>query len=170
RSRGKLREDAMIAVRTILHPTDFSDGSRLAFELACTLAREQGARLIVLHVKQPPGPMVSYGAAVAWLRQEETDEKLWALLRQNEAAADVALEHRLLEGDPARVIVHLAAQSDCDLVVMGTHGRTGLSRLLLGSVAEEVVRRADCPVVTVRAPRSAPAAEHARREGVPVTR
>jgi nucleotide-binding universal stress UspA family protein len=162
----------MVALRTILHPTDFSDGSRLAFELACALAREQGARLIVLHVKQPPGPMVSYGAAVAWLRPEETDEKLWAQLRQNEAGdAAVALEHRLLEGDPARVIVRLAGAGGCDLVVMGSHGRTGLSRLLLGSVAEEVVRRAGCPVVTVRAPRSAPpAAERARPAAVPVAR
>ena len=156
----------MIALPTILHPTDFSDGSRLALELACTLAREQGARLIVLHVKQPPGPMVSYGAAVAWLQPGETDERLWTLLRQTEAD-DVPVEHRLLEGDPARVIVRLAAESGCDLVVMGTHGRTGLSRLLLGSVAEEVVRRASCPVVTVRPPRSSrTAAEPARRAAV----
>ena len=68
------------------------------------------------------------------------------------ADADVPHEHRLLHGDPIGEIVRLAEQEHVDMIVMGTHGRTGLSRLLMGSVAEAVVRRADCPVLVVKHP------------------
>jgi nucleotide-binding universal stress UspA family protein len=70
------------------------------------------------------------------------------------------LEHRLVEGDAATVILQVATEIKCDLIVMGTHGRTGLSRLLMGSVAEQVVRNASCPVLTVKTPQhEAPSSE-----------
>jgi nucleotide-binding universal stress UspA family protein len=71
----------------------------------------------------------------------------------------VPYEHHLLRGDPATTIVEVAEQENCDLIVMGTHGRTGFARLLMGSVAEAVVRRANCPVFTYKLPRRTPAKE-----------
>jgi nucleotide-binding universal stress UspA family protein len=76
----------------------------------------------------------------------------------------VTIEHRLLEGDPATVIAETAAETGADLVVMGTHGRTGLTRFVMGSVAEDVLRKAPCPVLTVRDVVRVPAAEPAVEE------
>jgi nucleotide-binding universal stress UspA family protein len=72
---------------------------------------------------------------------------------------NVPFEHRLLTGDPAEEIVRFADEARCELIVMGTHGRTGFKRLLMGSVAEAVIRRAKCPVLTYRAPRRSPTKE-----------
>jgi nucleotide-binding universal stress UspA family protein len=148
----------VFAIRTILHPTDFSERSAAAFRLACSLARDHGATLIVLHVTAPdvyladgmyiplpPGQRLDLKRRLEELRPEE---------------GDVRVEHRLVEGGPAPEILKVAAEVPCDLVVMGTHGRTGLGRLLMGSVAEEVVRKAPCPVLTVKEP-FAPADEAA---------
>ena len=140
----------MLPLRTILHPTDFSEPSDYAFQLACALARDYEARLLVLHVVPPP---LFHGEVVA--RREETGfyEDLWELLEQRRPTdANVQVEHYLEDGDPAEMIVQLAWDEGCDLIVMGTHGRTGLGRLLMGSVAEQVMRRAACPVLTVRMP------------------
>jgi nucleotide-binding universal stress UspA family protein len=141
----------MLRFRTILHPTDFSECSGYAFQLACALAWDHGARLVVSHVKLPPVvsrdlvPMAPEPFAV-WRALEEQLGKLRPL------DPDVSVEHLLAEGDPAAEIVQLAQVSHCDLIVMGTQGRTGLDRLLMGSVAEAVLRKAPCPVLTVRGP------------------
>ncbi len=146
----------MIKIRTILHPTDFSDCSRFAFRLASLLAREQGARLVILHVKQILGPMVAYGNAVAQLESSQDQEKHWEMLGRFQVSdSRVSVEHRLVEGDAAREIVRVADEVGCDLIVMGSHGRTGLQRLVVGSVAEQVPRKARCPVVTVKVPHGA---------------
>ena len=129
--------------QTILHPTDFSERSGYAFQLACSLARDRGARLIVLHVM--PVPLVQEKR----FYQEEMSAELNRLKAPD---SQIQVEHLLEQGDPATQILRIAQETGCDLVVMGTHGRTGLDRLLMGSVAEEVVRRAACPVVTVKAP------------------
>jgi nucleotide-binding universal stress UspA family protein len=140
----------MLPLRTILHPTDFSEHSGYAFQLACALAWDHGARLVVLHV-QPPVichalvPISSEPPAV-WRALEEQLSKL------RPPDPDVCVEHHLTEGDPAAEIVHLAQETHCDLIVMGTQGRTGMDRLLMGSVAEAVLRKAPCPVLTVRGP------------------
>ncbi len=147
----------MLAIHTVLHPTDFSDRSRLAFELACSLARDQHARLMVLHVM--PVPLV----------QEKTfyrEEMAAELDRLAAPDAGVRMERRLEEGDIVPQILRVVREARCDLIVMGTHGRTGLGRLLLGSVAEQVLRTAPCPVLTVRAPSQpadAPATQSAAR-------
>jgi nucleotide-binding universal stress UspA family protein len=142
----------MFPIRTILHPTDFSPPSGYAFELACALARDYGARLVLLHVKPPPqvlfgkaGPVVAEPPDLRSTLQEQLDQ-----LRPAGTASQV--ERRLLEGDAAAEIVNTAREVGSDLVVMGTHGRTGLRRLLMGSVAEQVVRKAPCPVLTVKLP------------------
>ncbi len=141
----------MLPIHTIIHPTDFSDRSAHAFRLACALARDYRARLIVLHVWWPH--TAAFGELGPMLQPDEgydlteTKQKLHRLQPPDSA---VGVEHRLEEGDPATAILGLAEAVKADLIVMGTHGRTGLSRLLMGSVAEKVVRRAECPVVTVK--------------------
>jgi nucleotide-binding universal stress UspA family protein len=139
---------------TILHPTDFSERSELAFQVADTLARDTTARLIVLHVG-PPTELGSGEALVSAAVKEQKD-RLWArLVRYQPSSPSIGVEYQLVEGDPAQEIVRLAKTLPCDLIVMGTHGRTGLGRALLGSVAEAVLRHAPYPVLTVKAPRAA---------------
>jgi nucleotide-binding universal stress UspA family protein len=141
----------MLAIRTILHPTDFSDRSENAFRVACALARDHGGKVVVLHVAQPRvtvyGDMILPGPAEPNLG--EIKKKLLAV-RPPESGAQV--EHRLQEGDAVEEILRVAEETTSDLIVMGTHGRTGLRRLLMGSVAEQIMRRAPCPVVTVKTP------------------
>ena len=141
----------MLAIRTILHPTDFSERSQDAFGLACALARDYGARLIVLHVADVP--TVAYGEGIVPPNPEESRAAAQEQLdRLRVPRADVRAERRLEQGDPVTEILRVAREAGADLIVLGTHGRTGLGRLLMGSVAEQVVRRAACPVLTVRTP------------------
>jgi nucleotide-binding universal stress UspA family protein len=141
----------MLPIRKILHPTDFSDPSRAAFELACALARDYGAQLVVVHVVQPP-PMYAPDGIPVSVPAEEPDATRADLLRVRPADARVKVEHRLLDGEAAEEILKSARSEGVDLIVLGTHGTTGLARLLMGSVAESVLRKAPCPVLTVRAP------------------
>jgi nucleotide-binding universal stress UspA family protein len=140
----------MLAIRTVLHPTDFSERSDLAFRLACSLARDYGARLIVLHVAEPPVAVAGEGVLLIPTPAdlEPLRERLGGLRPRD---PKVPVEHRLAEGNAAAEILRVAEEAKCDVIVLGTHGRTGLARLLLGSVAEQVLRRASCPVLTVRA-------------------
>jgi len=140
----------MLPIHTILHPTDFSEPSEFAFRLACSLARDYRAKLIVLHVVHLPVAVYGEGAVVA--NSPEYDEELRASLQRIEAPPGIELVHRLEEGVPAEEIVTVAGIVAADLIVMGTHGRRGLKRLLMGSVAEQVLRQAACPVLTVRSP------------------
>jgi nucleotide-binding universal stress UspA family protein len=143
---------AMLAIHKILHPTDFSRNSDYAFHMACALARDYGARLLVLHVR--PLPTAAYGefGALPPDPAEQREELQMRLEKITPTDQSIAIEHRLAEGEIAWEIIHLADEEKCDLIVMGTHGRTGLSRLLMGSVAEMVVRKATCPVLTVKNP------------------
>jgi nucleotide-binding universal stress UspA family protein len=116
--------------------------------LACSLARAHGARLHVLHVGRHPVINSVEGSTEPECYREELTEKLHALVAQEPA---VQVEAQLLfSAHPAAEILRVAKRIGADLIVLGTHGRTGLSRLLMGSVAEQVVRRAGCPVVTVK--------------------
>jgi len=141
----------MLPIKTILHPTDFSEQSVLAFRLACSLARDYGARLIVLHIAEPTRPIAIEGVMMPppVLDQGLLREQLQQLRPED---PEVPVEHCLIEGDAATEILHAAGKAKCDVIVMGTHGRTGLGRLLMGSVAEQVVRKASCPVLTVKTP------------------
>ena len=159
----------MLLLRTILHPTDFSPAAEEAFQLAGSLARDHGARLIVLHVS-PPLPATEFPVDLPD-DNEAYREKIWEEFHRLEAidprVREVRLECKFVEGEPVGEILRLAEAIGCDLIVMGTHGRTGLTRLLMGSVAEHVLRKAPCPVLTVRArPKPVPLAPVAAEEMV----
>jgi len=138
--------------RKILFPTDFSPASHEALHWATSLARDSGATLLICHVEEPPmaygGGELYYGGADE-LTQEELKKTLLQVVPTDH---NVAYDHMLLVGDPATAIVHAAEKEEADLIVMGTHGRSGLSRLLMGSVAETVIRKAKCPVLTIKQP------------------
>jgi len=143
----------MLPIRTILHPTDFSESAAFAFRLACSIARDHGGRIIVLHVLQPPLTTLGGYPAVPPLPDELGEQEVERQLREvKPPRPGVSVEHRLLVGAPVSIILDVARNVPCDLIVMGTHGRKGLGRLLMGSVAEEVVRKAACPVLTVKNP------------------
>jgi nucleotide-binding universal stress UspA family protein len=140
----------MLSIHKILHPTDFSALSEAAFHVACALARDYQATLVVAHVCVPP---TMYGEGMLVPSWEELQEQMRDRLSRLRAPDDrVNLVHRIEKGEPVEEILRLAASLPADLIVMGTHGRRGLRRLLMGSVAEDVVRKAFCPVLTVRAP------------------
>jgi nucleotide-binding universal stress UspA family protein len=143
----------MLAIETILHPTDFSKEAGYAFDAACALARDSRARLVVLHVERPPLTTLGGTAGVPPLPTEYDRQLLLEdLNRIQSPEPGIPIEHRLEHGEPAAVILAVAKQIGADLIVIGTHGRTGLRRLLMGSVAEQVVRKAPCPVLTVKNP------------------
>jgi len=153
----------MSPIRTILHPTDFSESAEAAFSVASMLAGAHGARIIVLHVF--PRPRVFAEAA---FRQDPSYEAdLWHKLDSYHAAGpNIQVERRLAEGSPADEILYVADEQGCDLIVMGTHGKTGLASLLTGSVTTKVMRRASCPVLTVRMPALAKRKRTSKRQAV----
>lgn len=140
----------MKTIRSILYATDFSAQSESAFPLAVALARDYGARLIIAHVM--PTPTVAYTpGSMAIIEPEGNAAEVRQRLEQFDPKDPrVAVEYLVDQGDPATELLDMARKSHCDLVVIGTHGRTGISRLLAGSVAEQVMRYAPCPVLTVR--------------------
>lgn len=135
--------------KKILFPTDFSHLSDAAMEEATSLARDRGAKLIIVHVEEPPA---AYGGGEMYYGLPDPDDQA---LREMLAAVkptdeNIQYEHRLLTGDPASEVVRLAEEENVDLIIMATHGRTGLMRFLMGSVAEAIVRRSPCPVMTFK--------------------
>jgi nucleotide-binding universal stress UspA family protein len=138
----------------ILFPTDFSDHARHAQEYAVSLAREYGAELLVIHVVQLYSYVVDFGMDSSRQFETVTDtlKKLLDGLLDELAAEPFQVSGRLEHGDPLGEIVRVAREESCDLIVMGTHGRGALEHVLLGSVAEKVVRKAPCPVLSVRLP------------------
>ncbi len=142
----------MPGIQKILHPTDFSENARYAFQSACALARDNHATLLVLHVMMPSVSPVQEQPLPDPLQSAESQTSLGQLPWPQPSDPQIRVEHRLAEGDPAEEILGLSETLRCDLIVMGTHGRTGLGRLLTGSVAEEVMRKAMCPVLVVKTP------------------
>jgi nucleotide-binding universal stress UspA family protein len=146
---------SMDNVKTILCATDFSSCANGALDLAVKTAKLTGAKLRLLHVYENPGQLLPMGGyvgpaadAFGELRKQVT-EQLSELARA-QAGAGVEITEELVEGMPHRTIIELAKQWKVDLIVLGTHGRTGLDRALTGSVAERVVRLAPCPVLVTR--------------------
>ena len=142
----------MPGIQTILHPTDFSENSLPAFQTACALARDYNASVVVLHVMMPSESPFMERPPPNPLECAEAQEPGVHLPWPQAVGPPVRVEHRVAEGDAVEEIVRLAEAIPCDLVVMGTHGKTGLGRILTGSVAEGVLRRAGCPVLVVKAP------------------
>jgi universal stress protein A len=138
----------------ILVPVDFSDSSREALEYAATLGARFGAEVDVLHVWRPPHGASRAPDLLSEFARSDAGHKMMEWLASFELRSDFEPHGRLAtgaRGDVPDAIVNVAESGDYDLVVMATHGRHGLSLLLRSSVAEAVVRRAACPVVTVRA-------------------
>jgi universal stress protein A len=138
----------------IVFPTDFSEASKHALGWATSLCRDTGATLIIIHVEEPP---MAYGGGELYYGVDGTDREALrrALAEVKPLDPAVPCVHKLLVGDPAEAVVQTAATEGADLIVMGTHGRSGISRLLMGSVAEAVVRKSKCPVLSVRQPEHA---------------
>jgi nucleotide-binding universal stress UspA family protein len=144
--------DAMM----ILHPTDFSECATQAEKLAVRLARDSQGELVLAQVLVET-PLYGEGLLNVREAQKVYDaQRKWAEETLEARAGQIRREHgikvrwTLPVGVPFEEIVRVAADEHADMIVMGTHGRSGLNRLLLGSVAERVIRLAPCPVVTVR--------------------
>jgi nucleotide-binding universal stress UspA family protein len=143
----------MIELKRILAPTDFSEYSGEAMRYACGLAEKFDAELHLLHVLEMHAsstPVFAGGLALTPHVQESHEAAEKALLQ---VANDRKAIRATAVGPPFLEILRYAKDNDIDLIVMGTHGRTGLVHVLLGSVAERVVRKSSCPVLTVRHPK-----------------
>lgn len=136
-------------VHKILCPVDFSDRSRTAVAYATTLAKQSNAEMHLVYVHEE-APVE--GGFAGYVPLDETDQERAELMAMKPNADEVSYVHKFLHGDPQYQIVKYAEDNDIDLIVIATHGRTGVMRLLMGSVAEAVVRRATCPVITVKNP------------------
>jgi nucleotide-binding universal stress UspA family protein len=150
--------------RTILVSTDFGEAAGEALEYGVAWARLAGAKLTLLHVCEipyvgsPDGALVPTGDVVEQMLQDA--ERLLAALAANYAEQGVVVTPLVEQGNPRDVICAVARRLGAGLIVMGTHGRRGLSHAFLGSVAEWVVRMAPCPVLTIH---NAPAREKPSR-------
>lgn len=156
----------MSGFRTILHPTDFSEKSRYSFQVACQLARQNQATLLVLHVMMP-GVAPLTGPTADPRLSAESESAVGQFPWPRAADPQLRVDYRVTEGDAPEEVLRFAQAEHCDLIVMGSHGRSGVERLLVGSVAEEILRKATCPVLVVKAPVAAAgaAAELVARPG-----
>ncbi len=144
-------------VKKILFPTDFSETAAYAWEHAATFAKEFEAEVVLLHVRVP-----LHSTAEAYLSGEQWERLYQETAKEAAEQMQKLVAEGALKPDQARIelrtgiafeqIIKAAREHGADLIVMGTHGRTGLAHALLGSVAEKVVRKAPCPVLTVRHP------------------
>ena len=135
--------------KSILFPTDFSTASDAALVHAEALAKQSGARLLIVHVEEPP---LAYGGGELYYGIPEPDSERILKMLEDVRPRDPAVPfiHKLTMGDPAGEIVRIATDERAEMIVLSTHGRTGMVRMLMGSVAEAVVRRAPCPVLVYR--------------------
>jgi nucleotide-binding universal stress UspA family protein len=147
-----------MSLHTILHPTDYSELSHAAMQYAVEEARLRGACLIILHTVETLGPEnATFGEVMSQPQPEAYRKRLWdELHREKPADPAIPVEYLLAEDEPVEAIVRVAAERHCDLIVLGSHGRQGLQRLLGGSIAEQVMRRASCPVLVVKRPTNPP--------------
>lgn len=142
-------------IKSILFPTDFSHYNDAALEYASRLAAESGAKAHLVHIHDTRELATAMGEAAtvyadAW--QKERDRAARQLNSMVPTIIDVAYEHHALQGVPDTEIVDFAKNHKVDLIVMASHGRSGLSRPVMGSVAENAMRHAPCPVLIVKQP------------------
>ena len=132
----------------ILVPTDFSDPSTAALEYATMLARDRSAEVVIAHFFYTPLEMGETKHSATYDGEiQEASKKLKETIPSDQS---IKFTHCMVEGNSSHKIVEFAERKHVDLIVMGTHGRTGLKHLLMGSYAEHVVRNAKCPVLTVK--------------------
>ncbi len=142
-------------IKTILFPTDFSQGARAAMDHAISLARDYNARLILLYVIQDISIAEWYIPSSLSVNDLVEDMQKSAWKEMDKWAAEVSakvkdVEKTVVRGVPFVEIIRTAKDRNADMIVIGTHGRTGIDHMLFGSTAEKVVRKAACPVLTVR--------------------
>jgi nucleotide-binding universal stress UspA family protein len=142
-------------IKTILFPTDFSNGARAAMDHAISLAKDYQAKLILLYVIQDISiaewyipSTISAGELVEDMQKSAWQEMDKWIAEVSKQVKDV--EKMVVRGVPFVEIIQTAKERNADLIVIGTHGRTGIDHMLFGSTAEKVVRKAACPVLTVR--------------------
>ena len=146
-------------IRSILLPTDFSECASYALSYASGFARDAGASIICVHVIEPVVPTVGYSGVTEPLPMADISDQLETSatrelpkIAQHEECAGLSVEEVIVHGDAASEIVRVARERKVDLIVIASHGRTGLGRILFGSTAEQVVRHAPCPVLVVKPP------------------
>ena len=151
-------------IRSILLPTDFSDCANYALSYTASLARMFGARIVCVHVIEPIVPTVGYSGMTEPLpiadiseQLEDSAERELPKLGECEECDGLDIEEVIVHGEAAAEIVRVAKEHGVDLIVVSSHGRTGLGRILFGSTAEAVVRHASCPVLVVKPPSEAEA-------------
>ena len=142
-------------IKTILFPTDFSNGARAAMDHAISLAKDYHAKLVLLYVIQDISIAEWYIPSSISVTDLVEDMQKSAMREMdkwyNEVVAMVTdVEKMVVRGVPFVEIIRTAKEKNADLIVIGTHGRTGIDHMLFGSTAEKVVRKASCPVLTVR--------------------
>jgi nucleotide-binding universal stress UspA family protein len=160
----------MTVMKKILVPTDFSAHADEAFRVAHGLARALGAEVVLFHIARPPAVVSECGR---FLTDPASGKpvNLWDRFHTLQAAdPKVPVEHQVIVAarPGARYVLDILDKLGCDLIVMGTHGASSLGHLLFGSMTEDVVRLARCPVMVVKAPaqgRSAPAPKAAQAHG-----
>ncbi|GJM26965.1 MAG: universal stress protein [Phycisphaerae bacterium] len=145
----------MASSKTILVPTDFSESSARAMEYAADYARLMDASLLIIYVSAGPQADAGEGMLHSGVAFEDRESIIRRLETVRPDEDDVAVNHRLLSGDAGKEILRVAAEDNVDLIIMATHGHTGLKRTLMGSVAEYVLRRSTCPVMTIKIPKAA---------------
>ena len=152
-SKPATQTPSAFRLKRILVPIDFSDCSRKALRYAIPLAREHAGAITLLYVVPPAYASGEYGGidyALLQAQMRESGAKELSRLAIDEVQAQVPADSLVRLGAPAVEIVAVAGELDIDAIVIGTHGRTGLKHVMLGSVAESVVRRAPCPVLVVK--------------------
>jgi len=143
----------MINLKKILCPIDHSDGSKEALKYAVSFAMKNEAKLYLLHIIDIRSFDESIDTMAAQIPNDETIKQLKTKLFEcipEEIRSDMQIEALVVQGIPFAEIISIAKTNKVDMIVMGTHGRTGLAHIMIGSVSEKVVRKAHCPVLTVR--------------------
>jgi nucleotide-binding universal stress UspA family protein len=144
-------------IKSILFPTDFSEGSAQALQYAVDLSKRYGARLYVVHV------IYDIAKATGWYVPHVSMDEMYKDIQEGakkelerfgveELAGVKNVERRVITGVPHEEIINFVGANKIDLIIMGTHGRKGIDKILFGSTAAQVVRHAPCPVLTVRLP------------------
>jgi len=150
---------AGLQLQKILLPTDFSGCANYALPYAAAIARATGATIVCLHVIEPIVPAVGYSGLAEPMpiadiseQLEDSAERELPQLAECDELDGLEVEEVIVHGDPAAEIVRVASEREVDLIVVSSHGRTGLGRIIFGSTAEAVVRHAICPVLVVKPP------------------
>ena len=153
------KETEIPRLQKILLPTDFSGCANFALPYAAAIARATKATIICVHVVEPVVPAVGYTGLAEPMpiadisdQLEDSAERQLPKLAECEECAGLNLEEIIVHGDPAAEIARVAQEQEVDLIVISSHGRTGLGRIIFGSTAEAVVRHANCPVLVVKPP------------------